>query len=109
MDKNVNARIILYILLLLLGNACAGEYAKAEATIIDLKSNYPDPGIYTATLEYTIDGINYTGEFEISVETLVRDSISTPVPGTKFEILYNRNDPTNTKIDFQVKPTYINH
>lgn len=105
---NKNSIVFVFVLIILFVGGCSGDYVKTEATIIDLKVNYPDQGVHTATIEYFVDGVRYTDEFEISVETLVTDSISTPAPGTKFEILYNIANPEETKIDFREKPTYVN-
>jgi hypothetical protein len=59
-------------------------------------------------LAYEVDGKEYTDQFEMPMSKMVEDSVSTPAVGIQFDILYNPKNPQQNKIDFQVKPKFIN-
>lgn len=80
------------------------HYETTEAKIIELKI---EDGDYQATIEYYANDIRYTDQFDISVDRLMDDSISTPHPGITFTILYDSDNPKNNIIDYQVKIKYM--
>ena len=83
---------------------CRKQYEETEAKIIDLKI---ENGEYKATVEYYVNDVRYTDEFEISSERIINDSISTPHPGLTFSILYDPANPKRNEIDFNVKIRYL--
>ena len=96
------------ILMMLLFTSCKPDYKVVEATIIDLKTDTPSQGVFTATVEYFVDSVRYTGQFEVKIMDMVEDSISTPAPGIKFDIMYNPENPSENEIEFNVKAIYRN-
>lgn len=92
-----------FLLALLICAACNTDYQRTTATITDLKI---EGGVNKASIEYFVDSVRYTGEFSITTEKMIEDSISMPHPGLTFEILYNPKNPAENKIEFNVKPVY---
>jgi hypothetical protein len=94
--------IIFYLSISVL--SCQNQrYETTEAKIIEL--NIED-GEYQAIVEYFVDDIRYTDQFDISAERLMEDSISTPHPGITFTILYDPDNPQRNIIDYKVKIKY---
>jgi len=83
--------------------SCKNQYQETEAKIIDIKI---EDGNYKALVEYYVDDVRYTDEFDISSEQIIADSISTPHAGLVFSILYDPSNPKKNKIDFKVKMRY---
>lgn len=94
--------IFLCLSVVLLG--CKDPYKETEAKIIDMKI---ENGNYKALVEYYVEDIRYTDEFEITSERIINDSITTPHPGIMFNILYDPRNPKRNKIDFNVKIKYV--
>jgi hypothetical protein len=73
------------------------------ATITDLKM---EDGVNKVSIEYFVDSVRYTSEFSITTAELIEDSISMPHPGLTFEIFYNPDNPTENRVEFNLKPVY---
>lgn len=91
--------------------ACAPEYKSTQATITHMEivnSTTGGEGHFVVDIAYEVEGKEYTDQFEMPMSKMVEDSVSTPAVGIQFDILYNPKNPQLNKIDFQVKPKYIN-
>lgn len=101
--------IVLMLIFFLL--ACTPEYKTVQATITKMEivnSTSGGEGHFVVDIAYEVDGKEYTDQFEMPMSRLVEDSVSTPAAGIQFDILYNPKNPQQNKIDFQVKPKYMN-
>jgi hypothetical protein len=96
--------IFLFVSVVLPG--CEMEYKETEAKIIDLKI---ENGNYRALVEYYVEDVRYTDEFEITSERSINDSITTPHPGITFNILYDPSNPKKNRIDFKEKIKYLDN
>ncbi len=90
--------------------ACASKYQPTEATITNLEIvNTPGNGEshFIVSVEYAVEGETCSDQFKMNMSRMVEDSLSTPAPGIRFQILYNPKNPRDNKIDFNVKANRI--
>ncbi|HMP99656.1 MAG TPA: hypothetical protein PKC24_07735 [Cyclobacteriaceae bacterium] len=98
-------RLSYLVLSLLVLTACSTEYKTTEASITELEivNSADNNSHFMVSIEYTVDGKQYTDKFKVYQRELVEDELSTPHPGIKFDIQYNTANPNKNKIKYQVK------